>query len=60
MSKKPKTDPRLKLVDFVKPDGTPVPVNSFPDSLNKAISLGWLPAEEVKAAKAAKPKPKSK
>lgn len=47
----PKTDPRLKLVDFVKPDGTPVQVNSFRASLDAAVAAGWLPAKEYEAAK---------
>lgn len=50
--KKPKTDPQLALVDFVKPDGTAVQVNSFPASLTAACANGWLPEKEYKAAKA--------
>ena len=49
-TKKPTTDPRLTLVDFVKPDGTSVRVNSFPASLDAAIAAGWLPEKEFKAA----------
>ena len=47
-----KKDPQLALVDFVKPNGTPIKVNSFKDSLQAAIDLGWLPEKEYKAAKA--------
>lgn len=49
---KPKTDPRLALVAFMKPDGTSVQVNSFPASLQAACANGWLPEKEFKAAKA--------
>lgn len=47
---KSKEDPRLKLIDFVKPNGTPVKVNSFSASLDAAIEAGWLPEKEFKAA----------
>lgn len=50
---KPKQDPRLKLITFMKPDGTVVQVNSFPASLEAAVAAGWLPEKEFKAAKAA-------
>lgn len=53
---KVKEDPRLKLVDFVKPNGTPVQVNSFKASLDAAIDMGWLPEKEFKAAAAGKAK----
>ena len=46
---KVKEDPRLKLVDFMKPNGMPVKVNSFPASLDAAIANGWLPEKEFKA-----------
>jgi hypothetical protein len=51
---KVKADPRLALIDFIKPNGTPVQVNSFPASLEAAVSKGWLPEKEFKAA-ASKP-----
>ena len=58
MPTKPKSDPRLKLVNFVKPNGTALKVNSFEASLSAAVSKGWLPEKEYKAAKAAEAKKK--
>jgi hypothetical protein len=60
---KSKEDPRLALVDFIKPNGTPVKVNSFSASLEAAVALGWMPEKEFKAAaavKASKPTPAKK
>ena len=57
---KVKEDPRLALVDFVKPNGTPIQVNSFSASLDTAIEAGWLPEKEYKAAQAAAAKKKKK
>ena len=51
-NKKPATDPRLALIEFIKPNGTSVMVNSFKDSLQAAVNNGWLPEKEYKAAKA--------
>ncbi len=53
---KSKQDPQLELVNFVKPNGTPVQVNSFPASLEAAIANDWLPVKEFKAAAAKKKK----
>jgi len=50
MAKKPKTDPRLKLIEFIKPNGASIMVNSFSASLIAAVDNGWLPKEEVEAA----------
>lgn len=50
---KVKTDPRLVLIDFVKPNGKHLKVNSFPASIEAACALGWLPKKEYDAAAAA-------
>lgn len=54
MAKKPKTDPRLKIIEFVKPNGQVVRVNSFSASLIAATDLGWIPKKEVEATAAKK------
>lgn len=46
---KVKTDPRLVLIDFVKPNGKHLKVNSFPASIEAACALGWLPKKEYDA-----------
>jgi hypothetical protein len=55
-----KEDPRLALIDFVKPNGVHLKVNSFPASLEAAVAKGWLPKKEFEAAAKAKAAPAPK
>ena len=54
------TDPQLELIEFIKPNGTPIMVNSFSASLTAAIDNGWLPKKEYIAAKIKATKAKNK
>lgn len=38
---KQKENPHLKMVVWVKKDGTEISLNSFPDTIAYAESLGW-------------------
>jgi len=55
-----KKDPRLNLIEFVKPNGMPVMVNSFPASLAAAVAVGWVSKKEYTAAKIKAAKTKNK
>ncbi len=53
---KSKTDPRLELADWVKPDGTPIQINCFPASIDYAVDAGWMSKKEYDAKKATETK----
>ena len=46
-----KKDPRLDLIEFVKPNGMTVMVNSFSASLAAAVAAGWVSKKEYAAVK---------
>ena len=45
--------PDIKILDYVKKDGTKVKINSHPDNIAQAKSLGWKPAKQTAAEKKA-------